>query len=170
MKILSGTYKGIRIETTKNASYRPTKSRVRKSIFDILSPFHYANILDLYSGSGILGFESASRGATSVTFVENNFKNIKLLTHNKVKFNDIDFSVIKNNVETFLKKSEKKFDLIFADPPYGKVDYEWLFNSCKEKISKSGKLVVEMNNNNFTYNNCVEKIYGETKVMFYNKI
>ena len=40
MKILSGTYKGIRIETTKNASYRPTKSRVRKSIFDILSPFH----------------------------------------------------------------------------------------------------------------------------------
>jgi len=170
VKILSGTYKGIRIETTKNASYRPTKSRVRKSIFDILSPFHYANILDLYSGSGILGFESASRGATSVTFVEKNFKNIKLLTHNKVKFNDTDFSVIKNNVETFLKKSEKKFDLIFADPPYGKVDYEWLFNSCKEKISKSGKLVVEMNNNNFTYNNCVEKIYGETKVMFYNKI
>ena len=170
MKILSGSYKGIRIETTKNASYRPTKSRVRKSIFDILSTFHYANILDLYSGSGILGFESASRGATSVTFVEKNFKNIKLLTHNKVKFNDTDFSVIKNNVETFLKKSEKKFDLIFADPPYGKVDYEWLFNSCKEKISKSGKLVVEMNNNNFTYNNCVEKIYGETKVMFYNKI
>ena len=170
MKILSGTYKGIRIETTKNASYRPTKSRVRKSIFDILSPFHYANILDLYSGSGILGFESASRGATSVTFVENNFKNIKLLTHNKVKFNDTDFSVIKNNVETFLKKSEKKFDLIFADPPYGKVDYEWLFNSCKEKISKSGKFVVEMNNNSFTYNNCVEEIYGETKVLFYNKI
>jgi len=170
VKILSGTYKGIRIETTKNASYRPTKSRVRKSIFDILSPFHYANILDLYSGSGILGFESASRGATSVTFVEKNFKNIKLLTHNKVKFNDTDFSVIKNNVETFLKKSEKKFDLIFADPPYGKVDYEWLFNSCKEKISKSGKLVVELNNNNFTYNNCVEKIYGETKVLFYNKI
>jgi N6-adenine-specific methylase len=99
VKILSGTYKGIRIETTKSASYRPTKSRVRKSIFDILSPFHYSNILDLYSGSGILGFESASRGAESVTFVENNFKNIKLLTHNKIKFNQTDFSVIKSNVE-----------------------------------------------------------------------
>ena len=170
MKILSGTYKGIRIETSKSASYRPTKSRVRKSIFDILSPFYYSDILDLYSGSGILGFESASRGAASVTFVENNFKNIKLLKHNKIKFNDTDFSVIKNNVETFLKRSEKKFDVIFADPPYGKIDYEWLFNSCKEKISKNGKLVLEMNNNNFTFDNCLEKVYGETKVLFYNKI
>ena len=170
MKILSGTYKGIRIETSKNASYRPTKSRVRKSIFDILSPFYYSDILDLYSGSGILGFESASRGAASVTFVENNFKNVKLLKHNKIKFNDTDFSVIKNNVETFLKRSEKKFDVIFADPPYGTIDYEWLFNSCREKISKNGKLVVEMNNNSFTYNNCVEKVYGDTKVLFYNKI
>ena len=114
MKILSGTYKGIRIETSKSASYRPTKSRVRKSIFDILSPFYYSDILDLYSGSGILGFESASRGAASVTFVENNFKNIKLLKHNKIKFNNTDFSVIKNNVEIFLKRSEKKFDLIFS--------------------------------------------------------
>lgn len=170
MKILSGTYKGIRIETMKNASYRPTKSRVRKSIFDTISPFNYLNVLDLYSGSGVLGFESASRGATSVTFVENNFKNIKLLSHNKIKFDDTDFSVIKNNVETFLKKSEKKFDLIFADPPYGKIDYEWLFKSCKEKISNSGKLIIEMNNNNFTLNNCVEKIYGDTKVLFYSKI
>ena len=170
MKILSGTYKGIRIETSKNASYRPTKSRVRKSIFDSLSPFYYSDILDLYSGSGILGFESASRGAASVTFVENNFKNIKLLKHNKIKFNDTDFSVIKNNVETFLKRSEKKFDLIFADPSYGKIDYEWLFNSCREKIFKNGKLVVEMNNNNLTFDNCLEKVYGETKVLFYNKI
>ena len=87
MKILSGTYKGIRIETTKSASYRPTKSRVRKSIFDILSPFHYSNILDLYSGSGILGFESASRGAASVTFVENNFKNINSILQVAVKLN-----------------------------------------------------------------------------------
>ena len=59
---------------------------------------------------------------------------------------------------------------MFGDPPSGKIDREWLFNSCKEKISKSGKLVVEMNNNSFTYNNCVEKVYGETKVLFYNKI
>ena len=73
-------------------------------------------------------------------------------------------------VEIFLKRSEKKFDLIFADPPYGKIDYEWLFNSCGERISKNGKLVIEMNNNNFTFNNCVEKVYGETKVLFYSKI
>ena len=170
MKILSGTFKGIRIETMKNASYRPTKSIVRKSIFDSISPFYYTNVLDLYSGSGILGFESASRGATSVTFVENNFKNIKSLSRNKIKFDGTDFSLIKKNVESFLKKSEKQFDLIFADPPYGKIDYEWLFNSCLERISKSGKLIVEMDNNNFSFNNCIEKIYGDTKVLFYSNI
>ena len=69
-----------------------------------------------------------------------------------------------------LEKTSLKTDVIFADPPYGTIDYEWLFNSCREKISKNGKLVVEMNNNNFTFNNCVEKVYGETKVLFYSKI
>ena len=66
MKILGGQYKGLNIDTSKITSYRPTKARVRKSIFDILTPFTYSNILDLYSGSGILGFESASRVAESI--------------------------------------------------------------------------------------------------------
>ena len=79
MKILGGTYKGIRIETKKDASYRPTKSRTRKSLFDMISPFNFSNVLDLYSGSGILGFECISRGANSLTFIENNTQNVKLL-------------------------------------------------------------------------------------------
>ena len=78
MKILGGTYKGIRIETKKDASYRPTKSRTRKSLFDMISPFNFSNVLDLYSGSGILGFECISRGANSLTFIENNTQNVKL--------------------------------------------------------------------------------------------
>ena len=82
MKILGGTYKGIRIETKKHASYRPTKSRTRKSLFDMISPFNFSNVLDLYSGSGILGFECISRGANSLTFIENNSQSVKLLFKN----------------------------------------------------------------------------------------
>ena len=169
MKILSGIYRGIKIDTTKNVSYRPTKSRVRKSIFDVISPFDFSSVLDLFSGTGILGFESISRGASSITFVEQDAKSIRLLHRNRAKFEGVPINIIKNKVELFLKNTNDSFDLIFADPPYDKIDYNWLFNSCIKKLSKNGKLVVEMKKNNFIYDNCIEKVYGDTKVLLYNK-
>ena len=169
MKIISGIYRGIKIDTAKDVSYRPTKSRVRKSIFDVISHFGFSSVLDLFSGTGILGFESISRGASSITFVEKDAKSIRLLHRNSEKFEGVPINIIKNKVELFLKKTNDSFDLIFADPPYDKIDYDWLFNSCIKKLSKNGKLVVEMKKNNFTYDNCIEKVYGDTKVLLYNK-
>ena len=144
MKILSGIYGGIKIDTAKDVAYRPTKSRVRKSIFDVISPFGFSSVLDLFSGTGAMGFECLSRGGVPI-------------------------NIIKNKVELFLNNTNDSFDLIFADPPYDKIDYDWLFNSCIKKLSKNGKLVVEMKKNNFLYNNCIEKVYGDTKVLLYNK-
>ena len=169
MKILSGIYRGIKIDTAKDVSYRPTKSRVRKSIFDIISPFDFSSVLDLFSGTGILGFESISRGASSITFVEKDVKSVRLLHRNSEKFEGVPINIIRDKVEIFLKDTNDSFDLIFADPPYDKIDYDWLFNSCIKKLSKNGKLVVEMKKNNFTYDNCIEKVYGGTKVLLYNK-
>ena len=168
MKILSGIYGGIKIDTAKDIAYRPTKSRVRKSIFDVISPFGFSSVLDLFSGTGILGFESISRGASAVTFVEKDAKSIRLLYQNKKKFEGVPINIIKNKVELFLNNTNDSFDLIFADPPYDKIDYDWLFNSCIKKLSKNGKLVVEMKKNNFVYNNCIEKVYGTSKVLLYN--
>ena len=169
MKILSGIYRGIKIDTVNDVSYRPTKSRVRKSIFDVISPFGFSSVLDLFSGTGILGFESISRGASSITFVEKDAKSIRLLHRNSEKFEGVPINIIRDKVEIFLKDTNDLFDLIFADPPYDKIDYDWLFNSCIKKLSKNGKLVVEMKKNNFVYNNCIEKVYGDTKVLLYNK-
>ena len=169
MKIISGIYRGIKIDTAKDVSYRPTKSRVRKSIFDVISPFGFSSVLDLFSGTGILGFESISRGASSITFVEKDAKSIRLLYRNSKKFEGVPINIIRDKVEIFLKDTNDSFDLIFADPPYDKIDYDWLFNSCIKKLSKNGKLVVEMKKNNFTYDNCTEKVYGDTKVLLYNK-
>ena len=169
MKILSGIYGGIKIDTAKDVAYRPTKSRVRKSIFDVISPFGFSSVLDLFSGTGILGFESISRGASAVTFVEKDAKSIRLLYQNKKKFEGVPINIIKNKVELFLNNTNDSFDLIFADPPYDKIDYDWLFNSCIKKLSKNGKLVVEMKKNNFLYNKCIEKVYGTSKVLLYNK-
>lgn len=169
MKILSGIYRGIKIDTAKDVSYRPTKSIVRKSIFDVINPFNFSSVLDLFSGTGILGFESISRGASTITFVEKDAKSIRLLYRNREKFEGVPIHIIKNRVELFLKNTNDSFDLIFADPPYDTIDYDWLFNSCIKKLSKNGKLVVEMKKNNFIYNNCIEKVYGDTKVLLYSK-
>ena len=103
MKIISGIYRGIKIDTAKDVSYRPTKSRVRKSIFDVISPFDFSSVLDLFSGTGILGFESISRGASSITFVEKDAKSIRLLHRNSEKFEGVPINIIKNKVELFLK-------------------------------------------------------------------
>ena len=60
--------------------------------------------------------------------------------------------------------------MCIRDSPYGKIDYTWLFDSCIEKLSKNGKLIVEMNNNNFYHKNCIEKVYGDSKVLLFTKL
>ena len=169
MKILGGRYKGLTIDTSKNILYRPTQTRIRKSIFDILAPFTYSRVLDLYSGSGILGFESASRGAESITFVDNNSASIKMLNRNKTKFDSPEFFVIRKKVFSYLKGLNDNYDLIFADPPYDKLDYSLLINMCIEKLSKNGKLIVEMSNNKFSFKESIERKYGDTKIVIYNQ-
>ncbi len=169
MKILGGRYKGFNIYTSKKISYRPTQTRIRKSIFDILRPFVYLNVLDLYSGSGILGFESASRGADSITFIENNSAAVEMLIRNKSKFEASKFTINKKNVDVFLDNIKKSYDLIFADPPYDGMDYDLLMNRCIEKLSKNGKLIVEMRNSSFVFNGSIEKKYGDTKILIYKK-
>ena len=70
MKILAGQFKNHAIHSSKKFEYRPTTSIARKSIFDTLKSLEGKHFLDLYAGSGIVGFEAASRGAESVTFIE----------------------------------------------------------------------------------------------------
>ena len=82
MNIISGIFKNRIIKTSTKLSYRPTKSRGRKSLFDSLTKFQFNSVCDLFSGSGIIGFESASRGAESVTFVEKDHKALKLIKEN----------------------------------------------------------------------------------------
>ena len=70
MQIHSGRFKGQRIKTVKNFPYRPTQSIVRKSLFDTIEPLNCKNFLDLFSGTGIIGFEAASRGVDNIFFVD----------------------------------------------------------------------------------------------------
>ena len=168
MQLLAGRYKGARIKTSTKLPYRPTLSRIRKSIFDILFPFNYQNVLDLFSGTGILGFEAASRGANKITFVERDKKSIQLLESNANQFPDIDFVFNQQNVYTFLK-NPKSYDLIFADPPYTSSNIHELVETGLKILNKNGKFVLETNKRSQPMMNAIVKNYGNTVLSIWTK-
>ncbi len=120
MRIIAGKYKGHHLYSAKNQSIRPTTDRIKEHIFSVLDDFVVdCRVLDLFAGSGSLGIEALSRGAESVTFVENSYNSIKVLKKNlaRLPIQEPVF-VIRKNVLTFLKQNKEPFDLIFADPPF----------------------------------------------------
>ena len=168
MQLLAGRYKGARIKTSTKMPYRPTLSRIRKSLFDILFPFNYQNVLDLFSGTGILGFEAASRGANTITFVEKDRKSIQLLESNANQFPDIDFVFNQQNVYTFLN-NPKSYDLIFADPPYTLSNIHELVETVLKILNKNGKFVLETNKRSQPMMNAIVKNYGNTVLSIWTK-
>ena len=140
MQIHSGRFKGQRIKTVKNFPYRPTQSIVRKSLFDIIEPLNCKNFLDLFSGTGIIGFEAASRGAKSITFVENHYHTFSLIKKNAELLSGPQYKFYQKDVFSFLD-GERSYDLIFADPPYSKYDIESLAETILKHLNKNGKFI-----------------------------
>ena len=168
MKILAGRFKGLSVQTSLKMAYRPTKSVVRKSVFDRLQNFRFNKILDLFSGSGIIGFEAASRGANEVTFVENNIKNMNQLKINSKNFNDIKFTFYKTNVLSTINKLDN-FDFIYADPPYGKVDLITLSDNILEHLNKDGVFILECDKNQIPFFDASVYDYGNTRILTWEK-
>lgn len=168
MQILAGRYKGRSIKTVSSASYRPTKSIVRKSLFDILGPLDRSTFLDLYAGSGIIGFEAASRGSNHVTFVEHDYATTKLLHKNIQQIDGDIFSVQKQHALNFLKKC-REFDLIFADPPYECNELEELVKLGYECITPAGMFILESRIGIDLPESDDTRKYGDTQLNFWKK-
>ena len=125
MRIISGTARGTNLYTLEGSNTRPTLDRVKESLFNIINlKIYNAVVLDLFSGSGAIGLEFASRGAKDVVLCDNSKKATDIIKKNiekthlveKVKLYNSDYiDYLKNN-------KDKKFDIIYLDPPY-KTDY-----------------------------------------------
>ncbi len=122
MRIIAGTYRGRRLTTARDLSIRPTADRAKQTIFDMLSTridFERVDVLDLFAGSGSLGLEAVSRGARSVVFVEQSRRSIAVLEANIHSLGcEALCSIRQADVFWFLKNTRRRFDLVFADPPY----------------------------------------------------
>ena len=122
MRIISGSHKGRQIFPDKSFSARPTTDFAKENLFNVLS--NYLDIeglrtLDLFSGTGSISYEFASRGASETVAVEVNYKHYAFIKRIAVELGFCQLKVYKNDVFNACRKLKgKQFDLIFADPPY----------------------------------------------------
>ena len=166
MQILAGRYKGVNIQTSAKYEYRPTQSKVRKSLFDILGDLTDKTVLDLFAGSGILGFEALSRMAKSVAFVETNSSLVQLLYKNSLKVDEQNCTIRKMDAYKYIHKKQS-FDLILVDPPYGQKDLNLLVEICQNMLNPGGTLVLETSIKDEFMEAYNERIYGSTKLSFW---
>ena len=149
MRIISGSHKGRRLRVPKNLPVRPTTDRSKEALFNILqNQYEWSEIktLDLFSGTGNISYEFASRGVSSVTSVDQNRFCAGFISLSSKEL-ELEIEVIQRDVFKFVKDCSLEFDLIFADPPYdtGEEKYFELIQLIFEnKIIKStGSLIIE---------------------------
>lgn len=177
MKIVAGRFGSRKLQTLKGSNTRPTSSKVRAAVFDHYGTFFNGGFfLDMFAGSGAMGLEAISRGFDEATFIEQNYKAMK---------------VVKENIQTLgvaaltkcyqgdaLKQIEslkKQYDLIFIDPPYAYDMAEELLEKVikLELLKPNGYCVFETDQDLqevYPGLKCYQvKSYGDTKLYFYER-
>lgn len=178
MRIVSGTHKSRRINAPKNLPVRPTTDIAKEALFNIFNNYYYfdqISVLDLFAGIGSICLEFASRGTLNITAVDKHSGCINFLDKT---INELDFSIqtIKSDVFTYLEKSNQKFDVIFADPPYDLSDdkFQQIVNLVFENslLTDIGTLVVEHSPQTDLSKNAnyyQKKKYGSSIFSFFEK-
>jgi 16S rRNA (guanine(966)-N(2))-methyltransferase RsmD len=147
MRIIAGIYKGKNIIAPKNLPVRPTTDFAKESLFNILInrvDFSNTNLLELFAGTGNIGYEFASRGCTNITSVDVNFQCVQFMKqmNRELKLNN---RIIRTDAIRFLKQIKEPYSFIFADPPYQMEGITSIPNIIFKKnlLTKGGTLIIE---------------------------
>ena len=149
MRIISGRLKSRRLSAPKNLPVRPTTDMAKESLFNILNNTYYfdaISVIDLFSGTGNISYEFASRGTKKIYSVDAHTGCIRYI-NTTAKELDLDISTFKSDVYKFLEKTPLKTDVIFADPPYDFEEEQFLkivnLVFDREILNEDGVLIVE---------------------------
>ena len=119
LRIIGGTWRSRRLQFIDSPKIRPTPDRVRETLFNWLANDINGSVcLDLFAGSGVLGFEAISRGADHVVLVEEDPRIAATLNEQKDLFNTQQIDVRNQNALTYLQNVKQQYDVIFLDPPF----------------------------------------------------
>ena len=143
IKIIGGHWRGTKLRVLLNDTIRPTPARVRETLFNWLQAYIAgSHCLDLFAGSGALGFESISRGAKFTSFVDIDPQVTEILHQQLIQLQSSDGEAICMDGLKYLENCEKKFDIIYIDPPFSMFNLEDVLDNLKaSKVVKPGGLV-----------------------------
>ena len=145
MRVIAGSARGVSLKTPDGMQTRPTADRVKEAMFSII---HFdipgANVLDLFGGTGQLGIEALSRGASGATFVDQSDAACRLIKENlrRTKFESVG-KVVRGDYMEYLSRCREQYDIILLDPPYAEVFLENALKRITEiDILRSGGIIV----------------------------
>lgn len=149
MRVIAGSAKRLQLKTIEGLDTRPTTDRIKETLFNMISQYMAdSTFLDLFSGSGAIGIEALSRGASEGVFVEQNKKAMDCI-HENLKYTKLDKKAVtfETDVITALKQMEhtKKFDYVFLDPPYHQLLEKQVLTYLSESdlLSEDALIIVE---------------------------
>ncbi len=177
MRIIRGLFKGKKIIAPGNLPVRPTTDFAKESLFNILEnniELQDLKILDLFSGTGNIAYEFASREAAHITCVDINFHCVSFIQKTTQLLDLHNVKVVKQDVFRYLKTTNDTFDMIFADPPYaleGIAEIPGLIFD-KKLLKASGWLVLEHDDNSDFSSHAkflFHKVYGKVNFSFFQE-
>jgi len=175
MRIISGSLRRRSITVPRGLDVRPTTDRVREAIFNMLVgrvELESARVLDLFAGSGALGFEAISRGASEATFVESSPRIAAVIRENAQRLGvESSTKVLAEDVARFLDRYEgPSFDAVFADPPYNYASVDDLPDGLLGLVADGGLLILE-HDGRYDFGShealAVQRVYGRTRVSLF---
>lgn len=182
MRIIAGKLRGATLAPIKGTDIRPTLDRVRESVFNILTPYldEESVFLDLFSGTGVNGFEALSRGVKKSIFVDASPQSLKIVRQNAEKLRVLDDCVlIRGSIPEKLVSIGRQFEpvgIVYADPPFNYPDYHGLLCGIDLSgvVEPDGLVLVEHDAKRSTLpedagnlHRYREETYGHTQLSFY---
>jgi len=153
LRIIGGKYKGRIISVSRSFKARPTTDFAREGLFNILNniiEFETVKVLDLFGGTGSIGFEFASRGCPSIDVVDMDVRSLRAIHEMAGKLGINGMQTIRAEAFRYIRSCSKKYDIIFADPPYALTELQSipdLVFGCPV-LEKEGRLILEHSKKN----------------------
>ena len=183
MRVTAGAERGRKLRAPRGATTRPTGAKVREAIFNILGPLPPSPVLDLFAGTGALGIEALSRGASKATFVERDHRALAALHRNLRAFDlSARARVMDSKVDVALHRlssdeTAEKFSWVFVDPPYaaGEVESVLTLLSGGALLDTGAVVIVEHDRHSIPSDRVGvlemvdRRFYGDTGLSFYRR-
>ena len=146
VRIIGGVWRGSKLPVMMRDGLRPTASRTRETLFNWLqSTIQGSHCLDLFAGSGVLGFEAVSRGAAHADLIETDRQVVDSLQQQAARLHARQVNIIHQEAQKFISQTDQRYDVVFIDPPFHEIDLVKLLTQLQgsQILKADAKIYIE---------------------------